>query len=62
MVKEKSSKIEKLLKEDKEEKAKLVARCNELVGEVCWEAAHVHEVPPEVVRKIKDDYLTSKKF
>ena len=34
-TKEKASNVEKILEGDKEEKAKLLARCDELESEVC---------------------------
>ena len=45
-----------------EERAKLVARCGKLEEEVHREATCVREVPHEVMRKIKEDYLTLKEF
>ena len=40
----------------------MIARCRELEDEVHREAAQVHEVPLEVVKKIKEDYLTLEEF
>ena len=44
------------------ERADLVTRCRELEDAIHREAKCIHEVLPEVVRKIKEDYLTSKEF
>ena len=46
----------------KEERTKLVARCGELEEEVRREAKCMREVLPEVVKKIKEDYLVSEEF
>ena len=61
-TKEKSSKVEKLLEFDKEEKEKLLSRCDELKSEVLLLGKHPIEVSPEVLQKMKDDYLTSEEF
>ena len=45
-----------------EERVKLVTRCGKLEEEVRQEAARMCEVSPEVMRKIKDDYLASEEF
>ena len=55
---EKSSKVDEL----KEEWAKLIARCSELEEAVRRKAKHVYEVPPEVMKKVKDDYLALEEF
>ena len=57
-AREKSSEVERLEKE----RADLVTRCWELEDAVRREAEHIHEVLPEVVRKIKEDYLTLEEF
>ena len=62
MAKEKSSKVEKLLEENKEEKVKLVAQCDELESEARLQAECACEILPEVIKKIKKDYLTSEEF
>ena len=55
---EKTSKVDEL----KEERARLIARCGELEEAVCREVEHIHEVPPKVIKKVKDYYLASKEF
>ena len=54
----KSSEVERLEKE----RVDLVTRCEEHEDAVRREAKHIREVPPEVVRKIKKDYLTLEEF
>ena len=44
------------------ERMDLVVRRDELEDKVRQKATWVHDVPPEVVKKIKDDYLTSEEF
>ena len=46
----------------KEEQAKLITRCGELEEAVHWEAERICEVSPEVIKKVKDDYLASEEF
>ena len=41
---------------------KLTTQCGKLEEEVCQGAAWAREIPPEVMKKIKEDYLASKKF
>ena len=57
-AREKSSEVDEL----REERAKLIARCGELAEAVRQEAARVREIPPEVIKKVKDDYLASEEF
>ena len=57
-AREKSSEVERL----KKERAYLVARCRELEDAICREVECIREVSPEVVRKIKEDYLTLEEF
>ena len=44
------------------ERMDLVTRCGELEDAVHQEDECIREVPSEIVRKIKEDYLTSKEF
>ena len=44
------------------ERAKLSTLCDELEEEVCQGAAWALEVPSEVVKRIKEDYLASEEF
>ena len=57
-TREKSSEVDEL----KEEQAKLIARCGELEEAMRQEVERVREIPPKVIKKVKDDYLTSKEF
>ena len=50
-AKQKSSEAEKLLEEKKEEKARLLARCNELESEACLQAERVLKVSLEVLKE-----------
>ena len=59
---EKSFEMERLLDEDKEEKAKLLTRCDELESEAHMQAECAREILLEVMKKIKEDYLTSEEF
>ena len=58
LAQERSSEVDGL----REEQAKLITRCGELEEEVRQGAARACEIPPEVVKKIKEDYLTSEEF
>ena len=60
--KEKSSEVEKLLEFNKEERTKLLARCDKLESKVHRLSECPIEVPPMVLQKMKDDYLTSEEF
>ena len=62
LAQEKSSEVDKFLEENKEEKTKLLNRCDELESEVRLQAERARKVPPEVIKKIKEDYLTSEEF
>ena len=62
LIKGKSSEVEKLLEENKEEKAMLVARCDQLEAEARLLVECPPEVPPEVLKKMKEDYLASEEF
>ena len=61
LAKKKSFEVEKLFKENKEENAKLLARCDELESEARLQAERALEVPPEVLKKM-EDYLASEEF
>ena len=41
---------------------KLIARCGKLEEAVRREAACIHEISLEVIKKVKDDYLASEEF
>ena len=58
LAQERSSEVDEL----REEWVKLITQCGELEEEVHWEVTRVCKVPPEVVKKIKEDYLASDKF
>ena len=58
----KSSEVEKLLEENKEEKARLITHCDELKSEACLQAERPLEVPFEFLKKMKEDYLASEEF
>ena len=55
---EKSSEVDEL----REEQEKLIARCGELEEAVHREAKCICEVPPKVIKKVKDDYLASEEL
>ena len=55
---EKASEVDVL----RAERVRLIARCGELEEEVHRGAVQADEIPPEVVRKITEDYLASEEF
>ena len=58
----KSSEVERLLEENKEEQVKPLARCNELETEVRLQAECTCKVSLKVLKQMKEDYLALEEF